>query len=157
MKTSVVIFSFVIFFISSTLMYNTLFPQSRSHSEEELWNLEKTYMTLLKKGDIQELSQYWHRDFIGWPSHSPQPLDRIQSRASLEDLIGSMMISSFTFQPQAVRIINDVAIAHYTVTFEIQNTEGEITENSYRITHTWLKDKGTWKIIGGMSSKMDTF
>ena len=55
---------------------NSATAQSSSPSEQELWNHEKTYMTLLQEGNVQGLSEFWHQEFIGWPSHSSKPLDR---------------------------------------------------------------------------------
>ncbi len=137
------------------LWVNSATAQNWSPSEQELWNLEKTYMTLLQEGNIKGLSEFWHQDFIGWPSHSSRPVDRNEGIVSLEALLVNMKSSSFTFHPQAIQIAGEVAIVHYEVEFEVENTEGEKKEDSYRVTHTWLKDNGNWRNLGGMSSKLN--
>jgi ketosteroid isomerase-like protein len=150
------IFLLLIAISFSVLTINTSAAQDWSHSEQELWNLEKKYMTLLKEGDVQGLSEYWHEDFIGWPSHSANPLDPVEGRVSLGALLGSIKITSFTFFPKAIRVVNNIAIVHYQVEFEVQPVEGDKENNSYRVIHTWLKDEDKWSIIGGMSSKIES-
>jgi ketosteroid isomerase-like protein len=128
--------------------------QNWSSSEKEIWNLEKDYLTHLKDTDFQALSAFWHQRFIGWPSHSSEPVLRDDGIASLEELSQSMKILSFHLNPLTIRVIGEVALVHYRVDLEILNAGGDRLENSYRITHTWLKDEGSWKILGGMSSTL---
>ncbi|NIM90697.1 MAG: hypothetical protein GTO17_07080 [Candidatus Aminicenantes bacterium] len=60
-------------------------------------------------------------------------------------------------KPIAIKIIDGVAIVHYFVNGK--DEAGHRVGNRYRITHTWIKRGGKWKVMGGMSSvvndKMD--
>ncbi len=153
MRITGVVLTLIIIMSPLILLGNSATSQSWSPAEQELWNLEKTYMTLLNENNVQKLAEFWHQDFIGWPSHSSKPLNRDEGIVSLETLLENITSSSFTFHPKAIQILGNTAVVHYRVEFDLQTKDGERKKNSYRVTHTWMKDSDDWRILGGMSSK----
>ncbi|MBN1418606.1 MAG: hypothetical protein JXP34_07490 [Planctomycetes bacterium] len=41
---------------------------------------------------------------------------------------------------------------HYTIHIPSKDPDGKDEERSMRITHTWLREDGVWKVLGGMSA-----
>ena len=127
-----------------------------SAAEHEIWILEEQYIARLKEGDLERLALFWHEDFIGWPSHSAEPVNRSEARASIENLLQSVRIVDFELQPRAIRCEGNLALVYYTAILQIMGDEGTAEQAAYRITHTWVKDHGEWRVLGGMSARVET-
>ena len=150
-KQAFVLVSFVL--LSILMSYPQLaHAQQWTSAQKEIWELEDTYFGHLKDNNIEGMATYWHEDFVGWPSHSSEPLDRIAGRASMEELSKKRKFISYELQPQAIVIHSKIAIVHYLADVTLENQEGEKKTASVRITHTWLDEGEGWKIIGGMSA-----
>jgi len=121
--------------------------------ESQIWQIEESYWELWIKGDIESYLSLLHEDFIGWPSSNEKPSDKNASREFVLNYLDQTKPFSFEIKPAAIKIINSVAIVHYILIWK--DKEGNQIGDSYRITHTWLKEEGNWKVIGGMSSKME--
>jgi ketosteroid isomerase-like protein len=126
--------------------------QEGSDDEQTLWSLENAYFAHLAKEEFEALKNFYHADFIGWPSHSPEPVGVSVARRSLEELLAGIEVLSIQVRPQAAVIRGDVAVTHSFVDMQQEDAEGEASWYSYRVTHTWLREGGTWKILGGMSA-----
>lgn len=121
--------------------------------EAKIWKNEEAYLESLKNGDSVGMIAFWHEDGVGWPSATPQPFSNKESRrAYLKELIAQTKVVSFTIKPGAIKIFGDVAVIHYSVDWIRQGSEGNEEKMKTRITHTWMKQDGKWKIIGGMSA-----
>ena len=122
--------------------------------QKEVWNMEEAYWEYLKKGDLEGYMTLWHPDFIGWPRAYGQPVHR----DSLWILIKSIMDNSkpgslsYELKPYAVNVFGNIAIVFYTHSSEYENLDGEEIQLTERITHTWMKHEGRWKIISGISA-----
>lgn len=148
-------------FISAVIVLLGVDPSSSNgpnwtRTEREIWALEEQYMAMLSKKDLKGLSRLWHEDFIGWPSHSAEPVDRAAAEASLEDLFQSLDIVDSQIRRQAMYCNADLAVAYYTVIFQVRMEDGELSSAAYRITHVWTMDDGAWQLVGGMSAEGDT-
>jgi len=60
---------------------------------------------------------------------------------------------AFTFEikPAGIRIQENVAVNHYSVHLTSKDDEGREHRRTMRITHTWIREAGLWKLLGGMS------
>jgi ketosteroid isomerase-like protein len=122
-------------------------------TEGEIWALEEQYMAKLSANDLEGLSQLWHEDFIGWPSHSPEPVHRAAAEASLRNLFQSLDIVDCEIRRRAMYCNADLAVAYYTVIFRARMEDGNLLPAAYRITHVWILAGGVWKLVGGMSAE----
>ena len=125
-----------------------------SPAEATIWQLEQGYLERLQAEDLTGLEDYWHEQFIGWPSHAAEPVDRASSQASIAELLETIRIVSFRVQPLLIRVFEDVAVVQYLLHSEMEAATGEKAPATYRMTHTWLRGDGRWQIIGGMSSRI---
>jgi ketosteroid isomerase-like protein len=127
--------------------------QGRSQDEQTIWSLEEAYFAHYAKGETEALEGLWHADFTGWPSESPEPVRKSSASQSVRDFLARAQIVSFTLRPMAIAIRGEVAITHYFLDLRVKDPDGGIVDSSVRITHTWLREDGKWKVLGGMSSQ----
>ena len=123
-----------------------------SEAEQEIWALEERYMTAFKDGDVAGLNAFLHADFLGWPSYSSDPVARAPALASVAALRESLVILSVEIRPRAIHLSAEIVLVHYLVVLEIEEGDGGTAATSFRITHTWVKEDGRWRILGGMSA-----
>ena len=112
-------------------------------------------MKKLKEGDLDGLEGFWHEDFLGWPSHSAEPVGRSESRASVENLLQRLRIVNFELQPRAIHPRRRPRGGSLRRGLTVVGNGGAPETTAYRLTHTWVKHDGVWKILGGMSAKVD--
>lgn len=127
-------------------------PASTSEIEDEIWSLESRYLNQVIAGNLDEVQELWHARFLGWPSHSPNPVDRESGRLSLEEFLSGNRFVSVEIQPRGIRVVDGVAIAHYIATASREEETGGTSSSMMRLTHTWMQTPTGWKILGGMSS-----
>ena len=123
--------------------------------ESEIWELERTYHRQIQVEDFAGVAEFWHEEGVAWPSYAAEPLDLSAGREALSALLESVQILSFEVHPMAIHIIGDLALVHYLLTWEIKDADESKSTSSSRITHTWFREGGSWRIIGGMSSSVD--
>ncbi|MGD2153824.1 MAG: nuclear transport factor 2 family protein [Gemmatimonadales bacterium] len=140
------------FAAGATASTQTSTAQNQSDDEQTLWSLENAYFAHLSAKEFEALENFYHANFIGWPSHSPEPVGVSVARHSLEELLAGIEVLSIQVRPQAAVIRGDLAVTHSIVDMQQRDVEGQASSYSYRITHTWLREGGSWKILGGMSA-----
>ena len=127
--------------------------QGQSQDEQTIWSLEEAYFAHYAKGETEALELLWHADFVGWPSESREPVRKRAASQSVRDFLAKARIVSFTLRPMAIAIRGDVAITYYFLDLRLEDPNSGIVERSVRITHTWLREDGKWKVLGGMSAQ----
>jgi ketosteroid isomerase-like protein len=128
-------------------------PTAQEQDEQTIWQLESAYFAHYAKGNIAALENLWHADFVGWPAQSLEPVHRAAARQSVMELLSGARIVSVTVRAQAIAVHGDVAVTHYFVDLDQEAPDGEIARSSFRVTHTWIRERGTWRVIGGMSAQ----
>ncbi len=118
--------------------------------EKKIWQLEEQYWEYWVEGDIDGYMSLLHEDFLGWPSSSVSPADKRAARKFVENYLSQSKPIAFGIKSGAIRVISNTAIVHYIVISK--DEDGNQIGDSYRITHTWIEQDGTWKVMGGMSS-----
>ncbi len=116
--------------------------------EEEIWALEEKYFTNLYKADYEAVLALTHSQFLGWPGNVTQPIDKQGSALFMKQLIPNPTSCTIKIERGGIRVLGEVALTQYI----IHVTVG-IKLQSSRINHTWTKDGGYWKLLGGMSYK----
>ena len=127
---------------------------SPASDEKDIWKNEKAYMEFLQKEDPLGMMSFWNEQGIGWPMGMPKPSGNNRARKVYVDILFSQVeVVSFKIQPMAIKVFGDVAVVHYFIDWVTRDSEGIEKEQKTRITHTWMKTDGQWRIIGGMSSE----
>lgn len=112
-------------------------------SEKAVWQEEETYWRLLHDNQKTAYLALWDDRFVGWP--------RFESNRTGKDGIASSFfapVSEYKLLPLSVREYGkNVVITFYRASI----TRSGVTRTS-RLTHTWMRSKAGWRIIGGMSA-----
>jgi hypothetical protein len=118
-----------------------------TEEQEVILNLEKEYWECLKNADFERYKELWHDNALPWPNGSIYPATKADTVAGMKKYISYSVITSYDLKVHSIRMIDDVAVVCYSYSFN-----GSKSSDNGRITHTWLNDKGGWKIIGGMNA-----
>jgi len=141
----------------AVLLATSASVNAASNDEAQIWNLEKAYWEFVKANDLEKYRALWHNDFLGWPSFSPEPLgkDHITDWITSNTSQG-LQFESSPIEQTGIQVTGDVALSYYRITINWSNNAGsEKTTSKIRITHTWLRTRDTWVILGGMSSPVN--
>ena len=121
-------------------------------AEEEIWKLEETYQSNHKNANHSGILFIYHKDFIGWPGTKSQPARKSEMPDYLDQNFPKPRNDEVEIERKGIQVISNVAINHYLLHVSSVNEDGEQIKQSFRMTHTWLKEDGQWKILGGMSN-----
>ena len=119
--------------------------------DEEIWALEEAYFGNLYKADYDGVLALVHKRFLGWPSAVPQPIDQEASARFMKQLISKPTSCKVKIERAGIQVLGAVALTQYTLHVTCAAVEDASRTQSSRITHTWVKERGSWKLLGGMS------
>jgi hypothetical protein len=119
--------------------------------EENIWALEEAYFANLYKANYAGVLSLTHSQFLGWPGRAPQPLDHEGSARFMKQLIPEPATCAFMIERAGIRVRDGVALTQYIIHVKCKDTTGVTKTESSRITHTWVKECESWKLLGGMS------
>lgn len=126
-----------------------------SAAEKEVWQLEEDYWKFAQAYDLQSYRTLWHEEFVGWPRSEATPVGKSKIGGWLERGQNAGQTLRYKLRREAVRQIEGAVVAHYVVVIEWVAKDGKAESESSRITHTWVKVGGRWKIITGMSAPVE--
>ena len=132
-------------FLGSTLAQETGWSQAQT----EVWGREEAYWQSLKSRDKEAYLSLWDEVFLGWPSYAKSPV-----RKSTLRLRPLRAVASYTFEQKSVQMFGETAMTFLQVRLK-PSTSGKEGEIVLRITHTWRKKDGEWRIVGGMSCNVN--
>jgi len=133
------------------------FGQTLTKEETQIWQLEKAYWEYVKANDLEKYRALWHANFLGWPFVSSAPVrkDHITDWITANTSKG-IGLHSYSIEQLAIQVTGDIATNYYRIDFTWANSAGaEVKTDRMRITHTWIRTRDTWQIIGGMSSPVN--
>jgi len=117
-------------------------------AEAEIWALEQAYWEYNRDAKYERIIATWHEQFLGWPEGEPRPVDKQTGARYVRKSYAEPGAYSFEIEPAGIRVLGNVAVNHYTVRLIFKDGK----KRSMRITHTWIREKGGWKVLGGMSA-----
>ncbi len=119
--------------------------------EEEIWALEEVYFAHLYKADYEGVLAIVHSQFLGWPGSLLKPIDKEESARFMKQLVPGPTSCTFRIERAGIRLIGEAALTQYIIHVNCSDTAGAAEIKPSRITHTWVKEGGHWKLLGGMS------
>jgi len=123
----------------------------RNTVEEEIWKLEEAYFTNLYRANYGGILALVHPQFLGWPANLPKPIGREESAEFMKRLVPQPMPCIIRIERAGLQQSGDTALTQYTLHVGCPEASGMVRTQSSRITHTWTRQKGQWKLLGGMS------
>jgi len=117
-------------------------------AEAEIWALEQAYWEYNRDAKYEQIIATWHDQFLGWPQGEPRPIDKQTGARYVRKSYAEPASYSFEIEPAGIRVLGNVAVNHYAVRLTFKDGK----KRSMRITHTWIREEGGWRILGGMSA-----
>ncbi len=120
-----------------------------SPAQKEIWDLEETYWKLVAAHDAPGYLALWDDAFFGWPSFDKSPVGK---NAFRENPFGVTVhsVAGYQFEQKAVHLYGETAITLLQVRVTYASGE-QPAQRVMRLTHTWQKHDGVWRIVGGLS------
>ena len=132
-------------FLGATLAQETGWSQAQT----EVWGREEAYWQSLESRDKEAYLPLKDEVFLGWPSYAKSP---VRKRTLRERPLRA--VDSYTFEQKSVQMFGETAMTFLQVRLK-PSTSGKEGEIVPRITHTWRKKDGEWRIVGGMSCNVN--
>lgn len=131
-----------------------LHAQQLSPEQQRVWERETTYWKLWKAADVEGFMALWDPHLADWPHATSEPVQRAALRQMVEKQFEFIGAGTFDYRLHrlSVTVVGDVAVTFYTVHTTYRASDGTESEGDSRLTHTWLRTDGTWRIVGGMSA-----
>lgn len=120
--------------------------------EQEVWRLEEQYISAFKNADHARILSFYHPEFLGWPDSEERPAGIKAVPEYLTKHYPQPLSATFEIDRAGIRVFGDVVITHYVLNLTKRDANGIEQTHATRITHTWLKVDGRWRILGGMSN-----
>ena len=127
-------------------------PPAFTPDQQALWAREEAYWAYVEAGDVESFRSLWDEAFVGWPCDSPT--------ATFSDLmayVGPWFAAveaeqrRTRIEPTGILITGDLGITYLSaVTTSAGEGGARYGSGEIKITHTWRRSGGTWKILGGM-------
>lgn len=123
----------------------------RNTVAEKIWKLEEDYFTQLYKANYADVLALVHPQFLGWPGNLSRPIGKEESAAFMKTLIPQPTQCAIRIERAGLQQSGDTALTQYTLHVDCPDACGIVKTHSSRITHTWIRQNGQWKLLGGMS------
>lgn len=147
MKLVVLAFVFVSFSPSPSTDAETM----RVNVEKEIWKLEEAYFNNLYRANYEGVLTLVHPQFLGWPANQTKPIGKEESAEFMKRLIPCPTSCTIRIEVAGLQQSGDTVLTQYTLHVDCPEAFGAAKTQSSRITHTWTRQKGEWKLLGGMS------
>lgn len=119
--------------------------------EDEIWALEEAYFVNFYKANYEAVLAMIHNQFLGWPGTEPQPIDKEGSARFMKKLAPKPIACTLKIERGGIRVMGEVALTQYILHVSCSDSASAAKTRSSRIIHTWVKEGGRWKVLGGMS------
>jgi len=120
-----------------------------------VWELEEAYWRYAAAGDTQHYRELWADGFRGWPSDQPHPVTKAGVTDWIEELREQRLRMTYSLTQEGAAAFGDVVVIYYRAATRFERPDGHVEGGgTVRVTHTWRRMGGVWKIIGGMAADM---
>jgi hypothetical protein len=147
----IIALAFILFTYSQVYSATADKDNRKDTVEEEIWALEEAYFANLYKANYKGVLAIVHSQFLGWPGAVPHPIDREESARFMKQLVPKPTSCTLKIERAGIRLLGEVALTQYNIHVNYNDTAGVGKTQSSRITHTWVKEGASWKLLGGMS------
>ncbi|MBS0379476.1 MAG: nuclear transport factor 2 family protein [Proteobacteria bacterium] len=143
--------------LTALLLAAPAFGAGPSASEQAVWSLEDSYWHYVRDNDLEHYRTLWHRDFLGWPLSSPEPVhkEHITDWIALHTGAGEAL-KSYELERLAAQENGACVTVAYRVRMVWAAKDGSEKPGALRVIHSWMRQPGgQWQIISGMAAPPD--
>lgn len=115
---------------------------------QSVWEREAAYWNDQRSGDTGRYVALFHDGFVGWPCSADAagqlpPAAQLALKQPTETL-------DVALDEKAVTGTSAFVETYYRATTRLTASDGSKRARIRYFTHVWVREAGTWKIIGGM-------
>ncbi|MDV3456112.1 hypothetical protein RZN05_03890 [Sphingomonas sp. HF-S4] len=124
-------------------------PQTKEQAQAEIWAKEQAIYAARGKGDITVYLANTATDYLAWPPLRATPEGNSGLNKTGQELKGknqellAMHLTGFA--------LNGTTAVIYYDTHRTRRSDGTPADDRFEVTHTWVREGGTWKVFGGMA------
>lgn len=117
--------------------------------KQAIWTKELAIYEGRGRGDLSLYLANTADNYIAWPPFNEVPKGNDGLRATGASLAGKTKERlEMTFLDLALN--GDTAVVYYK-THRTMRADGTPADERFEVTHTWIMQDGTWKVLGGMA------
>ena len=123
--------------------------QTKAQAQAEIWAKEQQIYAARGKGDISVYQANAATDYLAWPPLRATPEGNDGLSKTGRELAGknqemlAMHLTGFA--------LNGTTAVIYYDTHRTRRSDGTPADDRFEVTHTWVREGGTWKVFGGMA------
>lgn len=124
----------------------------RAHAaavEAEIWEKERAIYAARGRGDLSVYLGNIATDYLAWPPNGRPPGGEESLRA-LSETMATQSQELLEMTPAAFSLNGDAAIIYYN-THRTRMPNGAPVDERFEVIHSWVRQGGTWKLLGGMA------
>lgn len=118
-------------------------------ARDAIWPKELAIYAGRGKGDLSIYLANTADHYLAWPPHNEVPKGNDGLKATGAAMAGKTQERlAMTFLDLALN--GDTAVIYYK-THRTQRADGSPADEHFEVTHTWVRQDGEWKVLGGMA------
>ena len=122
---------------------------AQNAAKDIIWSLEQGIYRDQERGSSAAYIAAASPRYLGWPPTAPRPLTNQNLRVGgVRPTIAALPQIRLSFVD--IAFSGNTAIIYYQ-TVRTRVVEGKELVDGFDVTHTWLKENGTWRLLGGMA------
>jgi ketosteroid isomerase-like protein len=123
--------------------------ESWEEAKKAIWGRELAIYDGRSRGDLSLYLASIAAGYVAWPPFNEVPKGEDGLRATGKQMAGKTRERiAMTFLDLALN--GDTAVVYYK-THRTFRADGTPVDEHYEVTHTWIMQDGTWKVLGGMA------
>jgi ketosteroid isomerase-like protein len=114
----------------------------------EIWAKEQSIYAGRSRGDLTPYVANTSRSYVSWPPTVKAPMGYDKLAATTVPPNNNHEQLTMTFMDFALS--GDTAVIYYR-NHMTRRSNGDPVDLTYDVTHTWTREGGVWRVIGGMA------
>jgi ketosteroid isomerase-like protein len=122
---------------------------SKADAEREIWALEQAIYAARGRGDLTPYITAAARDYKAWPPFRTAPAG-VEGLRQLGAAMATQTQEKLEMRFVSLALSGDAAVIYYQ-THRTMLPDGTPADERFDVTHTWAREDGRWKVLGGMA------
>jgi hypothetical protein len=116
--------------------------------QAQIWSKEQAIYAGRGRGDLEPYITNTSKLYVSWPPTVAAPMNYAQLNMSKPK--PGYDHEQLTMTLMDFALSGDTAIIYYR-THMTMRADGTPTDLTYNVTHTWTREDGVWRVLGGMA------
>lgn len=124
-------------------------PQTKAEVQALLWAKEQSIYTARGHGDLKPYIESAAKDYAAWPPFRTAPAG-MEGLNEMQRTMKTQTQEKLEMHFISLALSGAAAVIYYQ-THRTMLPDGTPTDERFDVTHTWAREGGTWKVLGGMA------